>query len=193
MYFPKSKIETNLYSDGNFELVTDNKIYYGYYFQTHNGEAFTGKEPNDGVNKPLRRITKGGALEESPLYPGIIDYRFIPSNRNYSILTNQSKEYIPQQPIPYYPNPSKADYQTGEFTRYFVKKRNENIYYEVENERLGGVPIYLTFSIQWLISGEESYVKLTNQKTVELYMRQFPIPAFNQFLKNDYLKFWKPS
>jgi hypothetical protein len=53
--------------------------------------------------------------------------------------------------------------------------------------------MYVVFSIQWLISGEESYVKTTNQKTVELYMREFPIPAFNQFLKNDYLKFWKPS
>ena len=36
-------------------------------------------------------------------------------------------------------------------------------------------------------------VSTTNQKMVELYMRQLPIPAFNKFLKNDYLKFWKPN
>jgi hypothetical protein len=193
MYYPKNKIEPNLYSNGNFAFASTNKIYHGYYFRTSDGGFFTGREPNDGPNEPLQPIAKSGALDESPTYPGIIDYRFNPKNRNYSILTNQPRDYTPITPIPYTPTPTNVDYQTGEFTRYFVKKRNENVYYEVEDERLADVPMYFTFNLQWVISGEESQVKITNQKMVELYMSQSPIPAFNIFLKNNYLKFWKPS
>lgn len=193
MYFPKNKIETNLYSNGDFIVISTDKIYYGYYFSTHNGGFYTGKEPNDGSNKALQPISGDGALGESPTYPGVIDYRFTRSNRNYSILTNQPKNYNPITPIPYNPNPKAKDYQTGEFTRHFAKKRNENIYYEVEDQRLSLNPIYLTFSIQWVISGKEEIVSTINKNTVELYMRNLPIPAFDKFLKNDYLKFWKPS
>jgi len=149
---------------------------------------YTGKEPNDGQNLILKELP-----EESPDYPGFIDYRFTPKNAVYSNLVKASRNSRPQLPISFTPQPTDGDYQTGEITRFFTKKLNENIYYEVENTKVSSNPIYVVFSMQWLISGEKSYVKETNQKMVELYMREFPIPSFNQFLKNNYLKFWKPS
>lgn len=188
MYIPKSKIETNLFSSGEFVIESTGVIYYGPYFKTFEGLLYTGKKPNDGLNQILRPLQ-----EESENFPGIIDYRFTPKNRVYSTITKQPKTYNPTFPVTYIPQPTEGDYQTGEITRTFAKKRNENVYYEVEDERLSSNPMYFTFKIQWKISGEENQVKTTNQKTVELYMRNLPIPSFNLFLKHDYLKFWKPS
>jgi hypothetical protein len=188
MYTPKSKIETNLFSSGELVIASTGEVYYGPYFKTFQGILYSGKEPNDGPNFILST-----SPEESPDYPGLIDYRFTSKNSTYSNLTKVSRDSRPPLPIPFNPQPKDGDYQTGEITRFFAKKLNENVYYEVENTRVSSNPIYVVFSIQWLISGEESYVKETNQKMVELYMREFPIPTFNKFLKNDYLKFWKPN
>ena len=188
MYIPKSKIETNLFSSGELVIESTGVVYYGPYFKTFEGVLYTGKEPNDGLNQILKP-----AIETSGAPAGIRDYRFTPKNRVYSTLTKQPKKYNPKFPIPYTPQPTEGDYQTGEITRFFAKKRNENIYYEVQDNGVSSNPMYFTFSLQWVISGEESYVKNTNQKMVELYMRQLPIPSFNKFLKDDYLKFWKPS
>lgn len=188
MYIPKSKIESNLFSSGELRIASTGEVYYGPYFKTSKGILYTGKEPNDGQNIPLEKLP-----EESSDYPGLIDYRFNPKNRTYSTLTNQPKTYNPNLPVSYTPQPTEGDYETGEITRFFAKKRNETIYYEVADNRVSSNPIYFTFSLQWVISGEELYASTTNQKMVELYMRQLPIPAFNKFLKNDYLKFWKPN
>jgi len=188
MYIPKSKIETNLFSSGELIIASTGEVYYGPYFKTFKGILYTGKEPNDGQTLILEKLP-----EESSDYPGLIDYRFTPQNRTYSTITHQSKTYNPTLPVPYNPQPTQGDYQTGEITRFFTKKRNENIYYEVVDNSISQNPIYFSFNLQWVISGEESNVKETNQKMVELYMKQLPLPAFNQFLKNDYLKFWKPS
>jgi hypothetical protein len=51
MYYPKSQIKTNLYTNGS-ELVTttNNQLYQGYYYETSNGQLFTGKNPQDGPN-----------------------------------------------------------------------------------------------------------------------------------------------
>ncbi len=192
MYFPKNKIETNLYSDGELVVKSTGKIYYGLYFKTFDGEYYTGKEPSNLSQTLLLLGDTGDALDARPDY----DLRFLPKNYNYSILTNQPiiKDRI--EPIPYYPQPTKEDYAFGEIFRGFAKKRNENIYYEVNPLsplELINNPMYLIFSIPWKISGSEDFVKEKNQITVKGYMLEYPIPAFNQFLKNDYLKFWKPS
>jgi hypothetical protein len=191
MYYPKSQITPNLYSDGKLYLSTTLQPYFGYYFETSDGKSFTGKEPNDGDN--LRLITPELEADQDIFTPGIEDLRFTRKNKKYSILTNNVSPLTNNFPIPFTPQPTKGDYQTGEITRFFAKKRNENIYHEVENSNVDSNPMYFTFSLQWLISGEESYVSTTNQKMVELYMRQLPIPLFNIFLKNNYTKFWEPS
>lgn len=191
MYFPKNKIETNLFTSGELVFASTGEPYFGSYFKTYNGEYYTGKEPNDGPNNKLIVPTDtSNNLAGSPSQP-LTDLRFEPKNITYTVLTNQPPLTNTSFPIPYTPQPTEKDYKTGEITRFFAKKRNENIYYEVENNSVSSNPIFATFSMQWVISGEESSVRLTNQKMVELYMEQLEIPAFNLFLKNDYLKFWK--
>lgn len=191
MYYPKSQITPNLYSDGRLYLTTTLQPYFGYYFETSDGKSFTGKEPNDGNN--IRLITPEQEENQDIFIPGVEDLRFTRKNKKYSILTDNVSPLTNNFPISFNPQPTKSDYQTGEITRFFAKKRNENTYTEVIDNSVDANPMYFTFNMQWVISGDESQVKTTNQKTVELYMRQLPIPAFNQFLKNNYLKFWKPS
>lgn len=191
MYFPKSKIETNLFSSGELVLQSTGQPYFGSYFRVAGGTYYTGKEPNDGPNNKL--IIPQEPLDDDNLSATPADLRFTPENTVYSVITSQPSLVNTPFPIPFTPQPTEGDYQTGEITRIFAKKRNENIYYEVQDSSVSFNPMYFTFSLQWVISGEESYVKSTNQKMVELYMKQLPIPSFNTFLKNDYLKFWKPS
>lgn len=199
MYFPKSKIETNLFSSGELVLQSTGQPYFGPYFKTFEGNSYTGKEPNDGPNDkliPFQESLNGvttNDLNFDNLSSTPADLRFTPKNATYSIITSQPPLVNTPFPISFTPQPTEEDYQTGEITRVFAKKRNENIYYEVENNRLSSNPMYFIFKMQWVISGQENQVKTTNQKMVELFMRQFPIPAFNKFLKNDYLRFWKPS
>jgi len=194
MYIPKNKIQTNLNSQGEYFLKSTGQPYYGPYFIMAGDKAFTGKEPNDGKNLPLEKNNNNVDVGDTLGAP--IDLRFTPENENYSLLKGLDPNSPPQRqrlPIPFVPQPTKENYENGEILRVFVKKSNENIYYEVESNRYSPNPRYFTFIIPWLISGEKDYVAQTNQKTVELYMREFPIPAFNKFLKDDYLKFWKPS
>lgn len=192
MYFPKNKIETNLYSSGDLLLESTRKPYYGFYFKTFEGNHFTGKEPYDGKNQRLiipKDISNN--LVGSPSQP-VTDLRYEPENLTYTILQG-NPPLETNFPTPFTPQPTEKDYQTGEITRAFAKKTNENIYYEIQSGTVITNPIYAVFSLQWVISGKEDIVSSINKNTIALYMRQLPIPAFNKFLKNDYLKFWKPS
>ena len=191
MYLPKSKITPNLYSSGELLLSSTLKPYFGSYFSTAEGDFYTGKEPNDGDNQLLILPLNDG--NEDIFTPGVEDLRFSPGNSVYSAITNQPSLVNTPQPIPFTPQPTEGDYLTGEITRYFAIKRNENIYYEVVDDSIASNVMYFTFNIQWVISGKEGLVSTINKNTVDLYMRNLPIPAFNKFLKNDYLKFWKPS
>ena len=48
MYFPKSQITTDLYTNGKeFIYINSNTEYIGFYFKTSNGKYYTGKNPND--------------------------------------------------------------------------------------------------------------------------------------------------
>ena len=50
MYFPKSQITTNLYTNGGTYVYKDSpegEYYIGFYFKTSKGKYYTGKNPND--------------------------------------------------------------------------------------------------------------------------------------------------
>ena len=51
MYYPKSQITTNLFTLGDeYVYVGTTQVYSGSYFKTSDGNAFTGKNPN---NNPI--------------------------------------------------------------------------------------------------------------------------------------------
>lgn len=188
MYLPKSHITPDLYSNGELSIIGSNTPYVGYYFQTINGKNYTGRYPNDGKNLELTKSTPQGQNEDNATYE--IDYRFVGDNNTYSAINRITPESsISQQPIPFYPSPSVDDYKLGEFTRYFSKKVNEDIY--VETSGLFKNSLYIGISLPWAISGDKDKVYQVNKNIVKLKEQENNIRGLGAFLRFNYLKFYR--
>jgi hypothetical protein len=205
MYFPKSQITSNLYTNGNeFILSTTQEIYIGFYFKTSTGKIFTGKTPDDRPNIELIPLISN----ENILAP--LDNNF---QSNYSTTANifeQSNEiYLDiKSEIPlvkfiptYSPTlPTSQDYQNGEFQRYFCKKTNEIKYIEINKEQFDKLvaqdpqiefSLYQPFTITWIISGDKDIVAKTNRNIVELASFRQKLPRLADYLRFDYTKYLK--
>lgn len=166
-YYPISKIKTNLISIGEF--VLDGRVYRGKYYETYDGEYFTGAHPGLGDNKRLEKISNYSG------YPGLdkisgravrkdlinktkaIGTEYFPESHNLPSLENRKK------PISYYPSLIDEDYDKGYFNRYFAKRINDNGYIiEISPAEWAGiqngtvpydVSYWLTEKIFWKLTG----------------------------------------
>jgi hypothetical protein len=181
-YIPKNKIQTDLYSNGDYSYLDPSKPggygpeYYGKYYSLSTGKAFTGKFPGDGENLPLiKRITDGPNLSEDAIVP--------------SLVTTSSPPLFP----------TDQDYKNGFFIRYFSKKRNEYLFEELEevqyidlnqpnNRRFN---LYKPFSIKWMLTGDKQTVTNFNFYSVKQAEEQEKVYGLNEFLKMDYTKYYK--
>ena len=189
MYYPKSHITPNLYSNGEYSIVgSNNTPYTGYYFSTIDGKYFTGRYPEDGDNLELTNIL--GNSVEDVIDEVSVDLRFgTTDNTLYSLANNISPNISNSPLIPFYPNPSTQDYQLGEFTRYFAKKINQNIY--IETDFLTPNELYIAFKLPWLIRGDKNEVARVNENIVRLREQELSISGFGDYLKHNYLKYYK--
>ena len=155
MYFPKSQITTNLYTNGG-EYVTlfTETPYTGYYYITSTGKIFTGRTPDDTPNQELVKIALSQQAEptqnlseplknlstpifnspRSQIVDTIVDNDNSNSPLDYAQLKNINSfnESISLVPSYIAPTPTSQDYQIGEFRRYFCKKTNEILYLEID-------------------------------------------------------------
>jgi hypothetical protein len=199
MYYPKSQITTNLYTNGGELVYLNNNLNYkGFYFKTSKGKYFTGKVPNDGPNSEL-------------IEPKIISIEPLNSPNTVKTFEPQPSEFIPLD-YPKYkytgfllPNSSQPqltddDYALGEVTRYFCKKTNEVIYIEINKDVHTKLTnknpdylwqMYIPFKYQWTISGDKEQVYKTNKNITKYMMDNFKFIMFDKFLREDYLKFYK--
>ena len=132
MYFPKSQITTNQYTNGGEYVYAVSKLpYIGYYFKVSTGKYYTGKTPDDRPNEELLFI----AAQDYPENPQISSQIII--DPIYDYLTNSNSSNPPVL-IPYYSPvlPTTQDYQNGEFQRYFCKKTNETTREEYDDSFL---------------------------------------------------------
>ena len=72
MYYPKSQIKTNQYSNGgDYVLSTTKEAYTGYYYVTSTGKTYTGRTPQDGPNvlltPPINVTQPTAATNEDPI------------------------------------------------------------------------------------------------------------------------------
>ena len=196
MYYPLSQIKPNLYTNGGeFIISSTGANYIGYYFKTSDGKYFTGKNQNDLPNQPLSLNTP--SLPSLPLSTPFIE-NIIVDNTDYSTINNIDLDKITIIPT-YAPTfPTQQDYQIGEFRRFFCKKTNEIQYVEMQQEMYAKLvsrdpqvlwSLYFPFNIPWVITGDKEKVARTNRNIVELTMKQFKLPRFNDYLKNDYTKY----
>jgi len=126
------------------------------------------------------------------------------SNRNYNLLKSSPFPDLGFNPeiktIPgrLSPQPTEKDFENFEFTRFFVKKRNEILYYETSKEYYNPMKaekknyyweLYQVFPVTWRILGEISNVKAINVNIVHLTENKLNLPYFHLYIK-DYLKYY---
>jgi hypothetical protein len=207
MYYPKSQIKTDLYTNGG-EFVTSNDgvIYQGYYFSTSDGLYFTGRNPNNKPNFPLT-LNLNSSL--NPVISTSSSFSEVDSFYNYPIgyslalssgITNTSiPPSLPTQTIVL---PTKEDYKITEYQRYFVKKSNEIIYIEISQEEYKkyidqdinvSYQLYIPFTLPWVISGNRNDVYNVNKKTIERIQSNGSLQGFKSYFKNRYDQYFKYS
>jgi len=202
MYYPKSQITTNLYTNGDKLMYKSNSIpYMGYYWTTSTGKIYTGKTPEDTPTEELIELNIPRASQNLTNQEAI--FNNVESNINLSLKVYSSLIPSPSSlflPTYFQPQPTSQDYQTGEFRRYFVKKSNELIYIEVSKDTYDNIlnqnsqwlwQDYLPFNIPWSISGNKLTIAKTNKNIVDLIMLRLSLYKFNDYLRNDYTKFYK--
>jgi hypothetical protein len=217
MYIPKNKIITNLFSQNN-DLIykSDQRKYTGYYYKTYDGKYFTGKNPNDGINEELIKIsptevgydqnalqskiafTDAPTILESINTPGYSEKMIV----NYSLLKNinLNEPTYKHLPTSYYPVPTQDDYNLGVFVRYFCVKVNENIYLEINKDTYDSLnkekddwlwELYIPFQLLWTITGKKDEVSQTNKNITLIQEKNLKRKGLQEFLKNNYTKFYQ--
>lgn len=148
MYYPKSQIRSNLYTNGGeFAYASTKSNYIGYYYTTSDGKAYTGKEPNTGGDSRLVLLTAtNDNIESSTTIPdatqvigsttNLTDYPFL-EEMPYGLVNNQSNypklnKFTPRKIPQYYMNiPTIEDIKLGGYNRFFAKKRTTTLYLEI--------------------------------------------------------------
>ncbi len=182
-YYPKSKIQTNLFSNGELIKSSDFSDYVGPYYKLSNGQKYVGKDPQ-ALRYPellidLKDLTQSTQSTDILITqrPTIIDsITSLAPNQNY--VSNLKESYVPRKlPTPYYPEPTSQDYEIGYFTRYFAKQVNALKFIEINQKTFNSISshseeylwqLYKTTSLPWQISGDIEKVLNTNRKIVKL-------------------------
>ena len=202
-YFPKNRIQTNLYTAGDeFYIPGIDPNYIGHYFALYNGLRYTGKTPSDSPTYLLIPFDKVGN-DTSKNSVSNVDIIYTKSIRNstYSNLKNINTLKIIQIPQLFYTKPTESDYKLGEFQRYFCKKRNELMYLEISKTDFDKLSTqnsiidyknWIPFQIPWEITGEKDKVYNTNRNIVLLEEKKNNLYGFRKYLQEDYLRYYKP-
>ena len=193
MYFPKSQITTNLYTNGGeYVYVSTNEEYTGYYFQTSDGRYFTGRNTNDPPNQEIQiqETSKLRDAEEGEIGSYNLSTSLYLVPEVYATAKSLNPNSTPPLPPTQVINlPTKENYKWGEFQRYFSKKVNENIY--TETRAIFQNELYIGFSIPWSIRGNIDEVAKVNQRIVALKEAELGILGLGLYLKNNYIQFYK--
>jgi hypothetical protein len=200
MYYPKSQIKTNLYTNGKDFLNSSTKEeYIGYYYETSTGNTYSGKTPEDGPNillQPLPTLsdTLSSNISSNPLIVinDVIDDQYL--SPQPSIIRS-----IPQFNITL---PIDQDKTNGQFNRYFCKKTNELKYLEISQDTYQQLKnrdpkiawdLYTPAIVLWVIQGDQTQVFNSNKATVQALEQNLPWYGFTQYFQDKFLKYYLGS
>jgi hypothetical protein len=215
-YYPKSQVKTDLYTNGGqYVLSTTQEEYTGYYYEISTGQKYTGKNPQQGPSillQKLRNYINDVKLPNSSTpqdsTPLIIydDDTLIIGDTVYASQVQPSEYYnltntFPVRNIPKsnLTLPTDQDKQTGQFTRYFCKKTNENIYLEISKTTYTQLStnspeiawdLYAPVSLLWQMKGDKEQVYKTNKTFVQLIEQRQKWYGFTQFFQDKFLKYY---
>jgi len=155
MYYPKSQVKPNLYTNGGeYALSTTKEEYKGYYYKISTGQLFTGKNPNEPQSILLEPLTVPNvptltqnlpnnsdpiivpvfpSVQTSTLSNGTTSTVEFPVNsglyNSYPKRNEFENRLLPQ----FNPNPpTQQEQQNGQYTRYFCKRNNDLKYSEID-------------------------------------------------------------
>jgi hypothetical protein len=173
-YIPKNKIQTNLYTNGKeFILLKNNSDYTGPYYKLYNGKYFTGNTPNDPNTQEIFPTAPDG----------------LPLRGSKTTPTS----YSPLLPTP-------QDYKNGEFIRYFVCRRNQPLFVEInkatfdqytQKDPAVSWKLYKPFSLFWVLTGDINQVAQTNKNVTELTEVKEKVDELSLYLKKDWTQYYK--
>ncbi len=196
MYFPKSQIKSNLFTNGNeYILSTTKEEYKGYYYEISNGRKYTGKTPQDGQNILL--IVQNSIQSITPPTPPTTD---LTSPIIYSLNESISNS-LPNRSLPQYnpTTPTQKDISLGVFQRFFCKKNNELIYVEINQPTYSQLKakssqiawdLYTPLDTLWYIKGDREKVYNTNKNLISLIEQKQKWYGFSQYFKEDFSKYY---
>ena len=197
MYYPKSQIIENLYANpGELFDPSTGEEYIGPYFQTSDNEFFTGKNPQD---LPNNLITPNAPTEKSIDSEPLPESYYIINDAYYASKGRNINTKSPQPPKSSNSLPTKANYQLGEFQRYFLLKNNENTYIEVNNKEyqlfksknnMVQWDYYYPISINWNLTGKLEDVFNTNRNIVDLVEYRNRIFGFVNYFKGKFSQYY---
>ena len=217
MYYPKSQIKTNLYTNGNeYILSTTKENYKGHFYEVSNGGKYTGKSPSDPPNILLTLINTAPSPSQGKKQNNDINiYSQTQDGNDYSILNfpiNTSLlniTHYPTTPKPtrFIPSPNLTlptpqDYEFGEFQRYFAKKNNELRYLEIDKQTYTLLQnedptiawdLYTPITVTWELSGDEEKTYNINKNIVSLAEQKNKWYGFTQWFRDNFLKYYLAS
>ena len=200
MYYPKSQIKPNLFTNGKeYSLSSTKEEYIGYYYKISNGNKYTGKNPEDGPNILLNILFPSIEISVNNTSPqpliivnNVIEDQYNPTS---NIIVRSIPLFNPTLP-------TDQDKQNGQFNRYFCKKTNELKYLEIDKETYTQLQakdlqiawdLYEPASLLWVIKGTQENVFNTNKLSVFKIEQNQRWNGFSQYFKENYLKYYLES
>lgn len=217
MYYPKSQIQTNLYTNGEEYQLSTGKVYVGPYWRNSQGEFYTGKNPNVLPSlelTPILELPTDSALEnttivytydnvDGPTFPPGYDSQEIDPEIVQTYLRSRKENLdtkIKKIPTYSYPLVTEDDYDVGSFVRYFAKKANQNLYIEINKAQYDSLQnkeaswdfsSYQIFTLTWTLEGPSpEEVSNINKNVVATVERQQRITGLLNYFK-DYSQFYR--
>jgi hypothetical protein len=194
MYYPKSQITTPLYTSGR-EFLLNGRNYVGNYWVNSKGSSYSGKSPQNPPNYLLTRVQQKITTEDIQPLSTFVDNKIY-----YNAKNEKFTQIAPNPPIPSVTFPTEEEYQTGEFQRYFVRKRNEIKYIEInettykkyvnKNQSVQW-SLYAPIQISWVLTGERKKVYKINKNIVLLYQEQSNIFGFYESFRGNFTRYYK--
>jgi hypothetical protein len=195
MYIPKSKIQSNLFTNGG-EYLLNGVDYTGSYYLLYNGKAYTGIDQYDGTPELLVKYTPQNALTANDRVTDGLVFPFERANstEDYSSITSTVAPLV-QAPLQYFSNPSPNEISIGEMIRYFLKRFNDQRFVEVNEETYNSInnkdkkyawELWIPFEVPWVIKGSEDEVSKSNKQIVYYTEERYKVRGLAKFLKNNF-------
>ena len=195
MYIPKSKIQSNLFTNGG-EYLLNGVDYTGRYYLLYNGKAYTGIDQYDGTPQLLVKYTPQNSLTANDRVTDDLVFPFerASSTEDYSSITPTVAPLV-QAPLQYFSNPSPNEISIGEMIRYFLKRFNDQRFVEVNLETYNGInnkdkkyawELWIPFEVPWAIKGSEEEVVKSNKQIVYYTEQRYKVRGLAKFLKNNF-------